>query len=105
MKLELSVQSQGTTRTLTVKGDVDMDSSPELRDEIKKALKGASALRLDLKGVAYMDSSGIAVLIQGLRWANQQKASLKLVDPSPQVNGVMELSQLQTVFDIEKTAG
>jgi anti-sigma B factor antagonist len=105
MKLELSTQGQGPARTLTVRGDVDMDSSPELRDEIKRALKGASSLRLDLKGVAYMDSSGIAVLIQGLRWANQQKAAFKLVDPSPQVNGVMELSQLQTVFDIERSAG
>jgi anti-sigma B factor antagonist len=105
MKLELSSQGQGPTRTLTVRGDVDMDSSPEFRDEIKKLLKGAKELRVDLKGVAYMDSSGIAVLITGLRWAKQQNAAFKLVDPSPQVNGVMELSQLQTVFDIENTAG
>jgi len=105
MKLEMSSQSQGAQRTIVVRGDVDMDSSPELRDEIKRTLKGATGLKLDLKGVSYMDSSGIAVLIQGLRWANQQKAAFRLLDPSPQVNGVIELSQLQTVFEIERTAG
>jgi anti-sigma B factor antagonist len=105
MKLEMSTQNGAAGRTVVVRGDVDMDSSPELRDEIKRSLKGAPALRLDLKGVSYMDSSGIAVLIQALRWANQQKTPFKLVDPSPQVKGVIELSQLHTVFDIETSVG
>ena len=102
MTLELSTQGQGAERTIVVRGDVDMDSSPDLRDEIKRHMKGVSVLKLDLRGVAYMDSSGIAVLIQGLRWANQAKVDFRLVAPSPQVDGVIELSQLQTVFKIER---
>ena len=105
MKLELATRSQGAERTIVVKGDVDMDSSPELRDEVKRALKGAQSLKLDLSGVSYMDSSGIAVLIQALRASNAQKAAFSLLNPSGQVNGVIGLSQLQTVFKIETTAG
>jgi anti-sigma B factor antagonist len=98
MKLELSTQDQDKTRTIVVKGDVDMDSSPELRDEIKRAVKGIDALRLDLKGVGYIDSSGIAVLITGYRLAQKSKVRFSIADPSPQVKAVIELSQLQKFF-------
>ena len=42
MKLELSTLEGANVRTIVVKGDVDMDSSPELRDELKRALKGVA---------------------------------------------------------------
>ncbi len=103
MKLEVTTQDQGGVRTLVVKGDVDMDSSPELRDELKRSMKGATAVRLDLKGVGYIDSSGIAVLITGFRLAQKAKVQFRLLDPSPQVKAVIELSQLQTFFPIETT--
>jgi anti-sigma B factor antagonist len=98
MKLELSTLEGGNVRTIVVKGDVDMDSSPELRDELKRALKGVGTLRLDLSGVGYIDSSGIAVLITGYRLAQKAGATFCLLDPSAQVRAVIELSQLQSFF-------
>src|SRR5437867_1010334 len=100
MKLELSTLEGGNARTIVVKGDVDMDSSPELRDELKRALKGVATLRLDLREVGYIDSSGIAVLITGYRLAQKSKAHFCLVEPSAQVKAVIELSQLQSFFPI-----
>jgi anti-sigma B factor antagonist len=100
MKLELSTLESSDARTIVVKGDVDMDSSPELRDEMKRAMKGVSAIRLDLRGVGYIDSSGIAVLITGYRLAQKQKVGFALVEPSAQVKAVIELSQLQSFFPI-----
>jgi anti-sigma B factor antagonist len=105
MKLEVTSHDQGPTRTIVVKGDVDMDSSPELRDEIKKSLKGPTTLRLDLKAVGYIDSSGIAVLITGYRLAQKAKVGFRLLDPSAQVKAVIELSQLQSFFPIDVSAG
>ncbi len=105
MALEMTTRDEGTQRTLVVKGDVDMDSSPELRDELKRAMKGVATLRLDLKGVGYIDSSGIAVLITGVRQAQKSKVGFRLLDPSRQVRDVIELSQLQTFFPIDTTAG
>jgi anti-sigma B factor antagonist len=98
MKLELSTLEGGNVRTIVVKGDVDMDTSPELRDELKRALKGVTKLRLDLSGVGYIDSSGIAVLITGYRLSQKSKIQFCLLDPSPQVKAVIELSQLQSFF-------
>lgn len=100
MKLELSTLESADSRTIVVKGDVDMDSSPELRDEMKRAMKGVTAIRLDLRGVGYIDSSGIAVLITGYRLAQKQKVQFSLVEPSAQVKAVIELSQLQSFFPI-----
>jgi anti-sigma B factor antagonist len=98
MKLELSTLDQDKVRTIVVKGDVDMDTSPELRDELKRAMKGVETLRLDLKGVGYIDSSGIAVLITGYRLAQKSKVKFCILEPSPQVKAVIELSQLQRFF-------
>lgn len=98
MKLELSTLDQGNVRTIVVKGDVDMDTSPDLRDELKRALKGIETLRLDLKGVGYIDSSGIAVLITGYRLSQKSKVKFCVLEPSPQVKAVIELSQLQSFF-------
>jgi anti-sigma B factor antagonist len=98
MKLELTTQDADKTRTIVVKGDVDMDTSPDLRDELKRAMKGVETVRLDLKGVGYIDSSGIAVLITGYRLAQKSKVKFCLLDPSPQVKAVIELSQLQRFF-------
>jgi anti-sigma B factor antagonist len=100
MKLELSTLEGANVRTIVVKGDVDMDSSPELRDEMKRALKGIGTLRLDLSGVGYIDSSGIAVMITGYRLSQKAHVKFCIVDPSAQVKAVIELSQLQSFFPI-----
>jgi anti-sigma B factor antagonist len=98
MKLEISTLEGGNVRTIVVKGDVDMDSSPELRDELKRAMKGVATVRLDLSGVGYIDSSGIAVLITGYRLAQKTRITFCLLAPSSQVKAVIELSQLQSFF-------
>jgi anti-sigma B factor antagonist len=100
MRLELSTLDEDRVRTIVVKGDVDMDTSPELRDELKRAMKGAESIRLDLKGVGYIDSSGIAVLITGYRLSQKSKVKFCIVEPSAQVKAVIELSQLQRFFPL-----
>jgi anti-sigma B factor antagonist len=101
MKLEVGQKDEGSVRTLTVRGDLDMDSSPTLRDAIKKSLTSGATLRVELSGVGYIDSSGVAVLIQGHKWALKSQVPFILVAPSPKVQAVIKLAQLQTVFTIE----
>lgn len=100
-RLEVSqVAGEGGRFTLAARGDLDLDSSPQLLEAIRAALKGASRLDLDLKGVSYVDSSGIAVLIQGLKLARKRAVEYFLIDPSRQLLAVIELSQLQQFFPI-----
>lgn len=100
-KFELQPGTGEDARILKVSGEVDMETSPALKDQILKALKGARILKVELKDVAYLDSSGIAVLIGGLREAQKAKVDFRLLDPSPPVRAVIELAMLQQVFKIE----
>ena len=100
MNLERQEGADGVT--IVVNGDVDMESSPKLRDEIKSSLKSKPAkIRLHLGAVPYIDSSGIAVLIEGMKWCGKKGAAYSLVAISDSVKGVLDLSKLTGVFVIE----
>lgn len=89
---------------IVVGGDVDMENSPKLRDVIKRCLKDRpQVVRVRLDDVPYIDSSGIAVLIEGMKWCKKKGCEFRLVDISDNVRGVLELSKLLPVFTVEKS--
>ena len=106
MAMQIESRDESGGRVLQVVGEVDMDSSPRLRDEISKSLKarGAASLKVRLQDVDYVDSSGIAVLIQGMKDAGKAGVAFALLDPSTNVRSVIELAMLQEVFTIEETS-
>ncbi len=106
-KLEVLARDENGSRILSISGEVDMDSSSRVLQAIREGLGHASSLKLDLRGVDYIDSSGIAVLIQGLKIARRDNSeySYVLLDVSPQVMSVIELSQLGDLFDFETSEG
>jgi len=104
-RMEVAVQKDPAGLRITVTGDVDMDSSPRLLEAIRAGLKEARSLQLELKEVGYMDSSGIAVLVQGVKLSRREKARYAILDPSPQVMAVIQLSQLADFFAIERSGG
>jgi len=104
-KLEISSQKDGNAVRVSASGEVDMEASPRLLEAIRAELKQGAEVRLDLKGVTYMDSSGIAVLVQGVKLARKEKAGFTLVELSPSVFAVIKLSQLLDFFSIERSGG
>ncbi len=104
-KFEVSSRQENAAHIIAVSGDVDMESSPALRAEIQRVLKSATCVKLDLKAVSYLDSSGVAVLIQGLKWAQKVDVEYRLLDPSSQAKAVIELAQLQQLFTIDESPG
>ncbi|MCX5757732.1 MAG: STAS domain-containing protein [Candidatus Hydrogenedentes bacterium] len=101
MALRIERTEEDGKSLITVSGMVDLYSSPELRAAILKAVsKGEKALGVDLGGVEYMDSSGVATLIEGLKSAGQKQTAFYLISPSGPVMKVLQLSRLDTVFDI-----
>ena len=100
MALRITVNQQDDTCVIGVEGEVDLYSSPDLRSAILKALKNGCPVGVNLQGVAYMDSSGVATLIEGLKTAGQQNVAFSLMVPSTAVMKVLQLSRLDTVFAI-----
>jgi anti-sigma B factor antagonist len=89
---------------LEVRGEIDMHSSPRVREaQIKLLKEGARRVVIDLSGVAYMDSSGIATLIEGLQWSRREGRDFRLAGLSPAVRDVFELARLADVFEIFST--
>jgi len=99
LTIDKSQSSDGSL--IRVVGEVDLYSSPELRMAILKAVPSAEGgLAIDLEGVTYIDSSGVATLVEGLRSAREHGTGFALVAPSPAVMQVLELARLDSIFEV-----
>jgi len=81
-------------------GEIDLSNSHQLRKTILAALKTDQKVFVDLSGVNYIDSSGIASLVEGLQFAKSKGKQFVLTKPSKQVKAIMELARLDKVFTI-----
>jgi len=100
LKIEKSTSNQVTV--ITVRGEVDLYTSPDLRKAIMDAVRTAGArVAVDLGGVEYMDSSGVATLVEGFKSANEHSKTFTLAAPSDAVMKVLELAKLDGIFEIE----
>ena len=82
-------------------GEIDLDTSPEVRKTIlMETKKKHPNIFINLSQVTYMDSSGIATLVEGLQYCNQYKGKLVIAGLGPGVREVFELSRLDKVFTI-----
>lgn len=90
-------------RLVRVSGEVDMSWSQDLRREILEALTQGPFVGVDLSAVSYMDSSGIAALVEGFQQSRAAKKKFALIAPSDSVRSVLELARLDRVFPIFDT--
>lgn len=98
--MNVATERQDGHTLVRVRGEVDMNSAPELRRALKAAVDARTAVRVHLGGVAYMDSAGIAVLIEGLQWSRRAGLEYALCAMPHAVRLVVELARLDTVFTI-----
>lgn len=85
-------------------GDVDLMGSPTLKQEIRKVVTPAvKTLVIDLAGVGYMDSSGVATLVEAMQLARRGQIKLVLCALQPKVKSIFEIARLDTVFTIVDT--
>ena len=106
MVFEVSVADAGDgARLARVSGEVDLETAPELSRRLRQVVREGRDLVVDLSAVGYIDSSGIAVLVQVLKAAQQAGRRLVLQNPSKRVVAVMQLAQLHRVFDIRDDDG
>ena len=85
---------------LDVRGEVDLSWSQDVRRRVLDALATTPALAVVLSRVSYIDSSGIAALVEGFQQARAKSQRFALIAPSPSVTSVLELARLDRVFPI-----
>lgn len=85
-------------------GEIDLEHSPKARATLLESIDRATAVVLvDLAAVTYIDSSGIASLVEALQKARQKGRRFGLAVVRPSVMRVLELSRLDKVFPIHAT--
>jgi anti-anti-sigma factor len=88
----------------TVRGEIDLHSSPHLRSNLLGVLSKnkPKKLILNLSLVPYMDSSAIAVLVEALKEMRKLGGRVLLTDLQPRVKGLLEIARLDSIFGIAK---
>lgn len=82
-------------------GRLVMADAPEARQQLKTIIDaGQGKLILDLAGVSFMDSSGLSVLISAYKAVQAKGGDLVLLNLTPTVQSLIELTRLQQVFEI-----
>jgi anti-sigma B factor antagonist len=87
---------------LDLSGDIDLANSPAMRKALLGEIKEKRTPRvfLNLKNVRFIDSSGIASLVEGLKASRDLGSRLILYGLNKTVREVMQLSRLQKIFEI-----
>jgi len=101
MKHEV-IKKEGAS-IVVLKGDVDLESSPAAREILLKSVDGAGRVLVDLSSVTYIDSSGVASLVEALQSAKRNGGKFALVAASDPTRRVLELARLDKVFTMYAT--
>jgi len=101
--MQHEVSNQGRFTVVALKGEVDMRHSPQARKIILASLEHARPVLVELTGVTYIDSSGVASLIEGLQLAKKRQVDFCLAGVSTPVMNVLKLARLDRVFLIHAT--
>ena len=99
--LELEVDRKKDWQVLTVRGEVDVTTTPRVRAQLISLLsEGEPRLIVDLEGVDFLDSSGLGALVAGLKLARSRSGELRIVcDHQRSVRKVLEVTGLERVLE------
>ena len=99
--MQITERTEGDIPVISITGDIDLATSPKLREFLKpKSSKKTPLLLLDFGGVNYIDSSGLATLIEYFQAVQSFRGRLALASLSPRVKNVFEIVRLEQIFSL-----
>jgi anti-sigma B factor antagonist len=105
--LKISVDQAGEDTIVRLIGRVDVDSSPDLRDRLRTLLSDKAmpqTIIVDLAGVPYIETSGVATLIEALRIASHHQVNFRLQGLSGASLRLFEVTGVLALFE-KKNSG
>ncbi len=100
--MQISARHLDKMTVFDISGDIDLSTSPELRKPLLRELRELRTPRviLNLKAVRYIDSSGVASLVEGLKASRDVGSRFILFGLNTTVREVLQLSKLVRIFEI-----
>ncbi|MBI9018408.1 MAG: STAS domain-containing protein [Phycisphaerae bacterium] len=93
----------GNTTILELTGEIEMNCVMQLREAVMEAMQESKIVVLNMTEVKFMDSSGLATMVETLQQSKRQDKQLKIAGLNQRVKSIFEISRLETVFDIYDT--
>ncbi len=98
--MEYTVTVDEDNHIVALSGEVDLENSPTARKVLLEVVEQAKKILVDLTAVTYMDSSGIASLVEAYQQAKNNDVGFVLVSVSPAVLRVLHMARLDKVFTV-----
>ena len=102
MDIKVNVrESDGDAYVVDLAGEIDVYTSPKVKDAITELIdKEHYNLVINLEKVRYIDSTGLGVLIGGLKRVREHGGSVNLVCTNPQIKKIFDITGLVKIFGI-----
>lgn len=102
--MRITMDEKNGISIFRLSGDIDITTSPDLKKTLDRAITDTkNKVVLNLKDVSYVDSSGLATLVEIFKILRSRNGNLKLTDLSDKVKGLFEITKLDKLFDVKKT--
>lgn len=102
--LDVATRTAGECLIVKLQGELDVTNAATAGQAISDAAEVPhTRLIFDLTGLAFMDSTGIRVLVRAHRMAGERGASVALVGPTPSVSRIIDITGLNRAFTIHAT--
>ena len=86
---------------IRVRGEIHVSTAPEFAQHLSNVVEsGETAIVLDMTGVEFIDSTGLSVLLNGLRLVTQAHGRMAIVCTNPTVLRLFQITNLDETFDI-----
>lgn len=96
-------REQGDFTIIELSGRIDLSSSPGFRRQLLNTITHNNNLLIDLSRVSYIDSSGVACLVEAYQAARTKSLQFGLVGVTDPVRNVLRLSRLERMFPMHDT--
>ncbi len=101
---EVSKESGSGYVLVSVVGEVDVATAPQLRGLLQEAVaEGSPTVAVDLTGVTFIDSTALGVLIEAKKLCDGEGGTMRIAVSEPRILKIFEITGLTELFDIRPT--
>lgn len=97
----MNIQPQGNTLAVSDVTELNAGNATSFRDQVRAAFVGTqNNIDIDLSQMKFVDSAGLGALVALRKTAGEHNGGVRLINPSPHVQQILELTRLHRVFEI-----
>jgi anti-sigma B factor antagonist len=100
MELSIDVAREGEDATVTLAGELDLSTSPDLQDALAELTGEPRTVVVDLSALEFCDSTGLAALLGAHKTLSDNGGTLQLLAPNPMLVNLVRITGLDDVFEV-----